>query len=169
MKSDFDPMPDAKKLIKYLRCSIIETPDEEADDVLATFCNQMINSDVIVDIITTDRDLWQCAWQRNIRIFDPIKKKIILRSDLDDKFGLRDHTKIPLWKAMFGDSSDNIKAAIPRLQKKMIVPLINESDGTVKSLVDLLVKKSHIFTGATWLKIEQGIRENAIEINYNIV
>lgn len=164
---EFDPKPDCKKLVKYFNCSIIESEHEEADDVIASFCRDQIHSDVIVDVVTTDKDLWQLGWQKNIRIYNPVKKKIILRSDLTEAFGLKDHTKIPLWKAVFGDPSDNIKASIARIQKKLVIPLINNSDGTVDSLYKEFDLNKNIFTPNAWEKIALGVQ--AMKRNFAIV
>lgn len=164
---EFNPIPDISKMIRYFKCSIIQCEHEEADDVLASFCEDNINRETMIDVLTTDKDIWQLGWQRNVRIWNTVKRKVVQRSDLEDAFGLRDHTKIPLWKAVFGDSSDNIKASIPRVQKKLVVPLINESDGTVNSLYEQFEKSSALFTKNAWAKIGNG--KEAMKINYSIV
>lgn len=155
-KLEFNPIPDVRKMLNYFKCTVIEHEDEEADDVIASFCKDNCTRGVTVEVITTDKDMWQIAWRQNIRIFNTVKKRAVLRSDLEDAFGLRDHTKIPLWKAIFGDGSDNIKAAIPRIRKKDVVPLINACDGTVDGLYKLFKEHSGIFTEKTYQKIEDG-------------
>lgn len=165
---EFNPVPDIKRMIKYFKCSIIQCEHEEADDVLASFCENNLHRETMIDILTTDKDLWQLGWQKNIRIWNTVKKRVVLRSDLEDSFGLKDHTKIPLWKAVFGDSSDNIKASLPRIQKKLVVPLINNSDGTIESLYHQFENiPMSTFTTNAWTKIENG--KEAMTTNFKIV
>lgn len=155
-KQEFDPKPDVMKLLKYFNCTVIQHKEEEADDVIASFCRNNASRDVTVDVVTSDRDIWQIAWRRNIRLLEPIKKRYAKLSDLEEKFGINDWTKLPLWKAMFGDSSDNIKPSVPRLRKKDVLPLIDESDGTIDSLYELFHDNKGKFTENAWLKIQNG-------------
>jgi len=116
----------------------------EADDAIAAFVANHFDDEVIV--VTTDRDLWQLCDYPNCRVFDPIKKEYIGENHIREKFCRKDKHKIihehltsfghiKLWKALWGDSSDNIKNMVPRMQKQLL-PVIGQTDGSLESFYE---------------------------------
>ncbi len=163
---DFNPLPDIKRMLKYLKCTVMSCEGEEADDIIATFCKENIG-DKPITVYTSDRDIWQVLWQRNVRLYNILKKTYVKMEDLEDKFALNDWRKILLWKSVLGDSGDNIPSAIPRVRKKVIVPMMVESDGTIEGFYEVLNQNQGQFTDKMWNKVVDG--RKIMERNYKIV
>lgn len=132
-KEKFNPIPDVERLVRLLRCTCVWCEGEEADDVIASYCDW--NSEKSITIVSSDSDLSQLIGS-GVRQLDPSKKEYINRDRVFDKFGIDDYRKITLWKTIFGDSGDNIKPPIPRLKKSSIIPIIEASDGTVDGFLE---------------------------------
>lgn len=92
----------------------IQIPYAEADDVIAILSKHLTNS--INTIITTDSDYIQLLHQKNVRIYDPLKKKLIV-----DK----DPLKTLHIKVIAGDSGDNVPGIKPRVGPKTAIKLID--------------------------------------------
>jgi len=128
LEDDYKPVPDLEQLVNFMNCSCIYAPDEEADDVIASFCNKY--SDLNITIISGDADLYQLVDENRIKQYDPLKRKFVDKDDLFRKYKLKQYDKISLWKSMFGDAGDNIKPAMQRLLKAQLVPVIEHCNGT---------------------------------------
>lgn len=77
-------------------------PDLEADDVLATMAAKNPGRTVLM---TTDRDLYAAVNDR-VQILD-MKRHLLGPLEVETRLGVPPH-KVPLLKALAGDSSDNI-------------------------------------------------------------
>ena len=73
---------------EYIRKSVlafnlpsIELLNYEADDLIATYSEQIIKKGGKVTIISSDKDLMQ-LYNKNIRIYDPMKNKFINDEDI---------------------------------------------------------------------------------------
>lgn len=127
---EFNPTPDIRKMVRYLKCTCIYNEDEEADDVIASYISK--NQSESITIVSSDADLYQLIdRERGVRQYNPLDNAFITSDDLHRKFGLDQFIKVALWKALFGDSGDNVKPPIPRLKKADLIPAIGECDGTV--------------------------------------
>ena len=109
----------------------------EADDLIATYSEQILSAGAKVTIISSDKDLMQ-LYKKNIRIYDPMKNKYISDQDILDKFGVEPSKVIDV-QALAGDSSDNVPG-VPGIGVKTAAELINE----YKTLENLLKKASEI-------------------------
>ena len=49
----------------------------EADDLIATYVEQILKEGAKVTIVSSDKDLMQ-LYKKNVRIYDPMKNKFIL-------------------------------------------------------------------------------------------
>ena len=97
----------------YIRKSVlafnlpsVELINYEADDLIATYSEQIIEKGANVTIVSSDKDLMQ-LYKKNIRIYDPMKNKFINEEDIYNKFGVTPDKVIDV-QSLAGDSSDNV-------------------------------------------------------------
>ena len=114
----------------YIRKSVlafnlpsVELINYEADDLIATYVNQILKMGAKVTIVSSDKDLMQ-LYKKDVRIFDPMKNKFISEEDVKNKFGV-DPSKVIDVQALAGDSSDNVPG-VPGIGVKTAAELINK-------------------------------------------
>ena len=115
---------------EYIRKSVlafnlpsVDLLNYEADDLIATYVDQILQNGAKVTIVSSDKDLMQ-LFKKNVRIFDPMKNKFISEEDIKKKFGV-DPTKVIDVQALAGDSSDNVPG-VPGIGVKTAAELINK-------------------------------------------
>ena len=123
---------------EYIRKSVlafnlpsVELKNYEADDLIATYADQILKKGAKVTIVSSDKDLMQ-LYRKNVRIFDPMKNKFITEEDILSKFGV-DPSKVIDVQALAGDSSDNVPG-VPGIGVKTAAELINKY-GTLEKLL----------------------------------
>jgi len=109
----------------------------EADDLIATYTEQILKKGAKVTIISGDKDLMQLV-KPGVRLFDPMKSKILGNKEVKEKFGVEPNKVIDV-QALAGDSSDNVPG-VPGIGIKTAAELINK----YKSLEKLLEKAHEI-------------------------
>ena len=126
---------------EYIRKSVIafnlpsvDLPNYEADDLLATYAEQILAKGAKVTIVSSDKDLMQ-LYKKNVRLFDPMKNKFITSEDVVTKFGVGPEKVIDV-QSLAGDSSDNVPG-VPGIGVKTAAELINKY-GTLEKLLDNL-------------------------------
>jgi DNA polymerase-1 len=124
---------------EYIRKSVIafnlpsvDLPNYEADDLLATYAEQILAKGAKVTIVSSDKDLMQ-LYKKNVRLFDPMKNKFITPEDIVTKFGVGPEKVIDV-QSLAGDSSDNVPG-VPGIGVKTAAELINKY-GTLEKLLD---------------------------------
>jgi DNA polymerase-1 len=127
---------------EYIRKSVlafnlpsVDLLNYEADDLIATYVDQILKAGAKVTIVSSDKDLMQ-LYRKDVRIFDPMKNKFINEEDVFKKFGV-DASKVIDVQALAGDSSDNVPG-VPGIGVKTAAELINKY-GTL----DKLLKSTH--------------------------
>jgi len=123
-----------RKSVQAFNLPSIELSNYEADDLIATYAKKIINAGARVTVISSDKDLMQLV-SNNIRLFDPMKSKILGEKEVFEKFGVKPHQVIDV-QSLAGDSSDNIPG-VPGIGIKTASELINK----YKTL-DVLLKKA---------------------------
>ena len=115
---------------EYIRKSVlafnlpsVELINYEADDLIATYTDKILNAGAKVTIVSSDKDLMQ-LYRKNVRIYDPMKNKFISEDDILNKFGVGSSKVIDV-QALAGDSSDNIPG-VPGIGIKTAAELINK-------------------------------------------
>ena len=115
---------------EYIRKSVlafnlpsVELMNYEADDLIATYTDKILNAGAKVTIVSSDKDLMQ-LYRKNVRIYDPMKNKFISEDDILNKFGV-DSSKVIDVQALAGDSSDNVPG-VPGIGIKTAAELINK-------------------------------------------
>ena len=143
---------------EYIRKSVIafnlpsvELINYEADDLIATYTEQVLIKGGKVTIVSSDKDFMQ-LYKKDVRIYDPMKNKFITPEDINNKFGVEPKKVIDV-QALAGDSSDNVPG-VPGIGIKTAAELINQY-GTLEELL----KKAH--------EIKQNKRRETIIKNKN--
>ena len=126
-----------RKAVKAFNLPSIEQINYEADDLLATYAQQIINLGAKVTIISSDKDLMQLV-SKDVRLYDPMKSKVIGKKEVEEKFGVKPEQVIDV-QSLAGDSSDNIPG-VPGIGIKTAAELIKK----YKNLDNLLNKAGEI-------------------------
>ena len=123
-----------RKSVQAFNLPSIELINYEADDLIATYAKQITNAGAKVTVISSDKDLMQLVSDK-IRLYDPMKSKVIGEKEVLEKFGVKPSQVIDV-QSLAGDSSDNIPG-VPGIGVKTAAELINK----YKDL-DTLLKKA---------------------------
>lgn len=99
-------IPYVRKIIDAFNIKIFEISGYEADDILCTIAKKACEKGVDVFIVTADKDMLQVINKR-IKIYDPVKDRILDSEYVRDRFGILPE-RIPELMALAGDSVDNI-------------------------------------------------------------
>ena len=126
-----------RKSVKAFNLPSIELLNYEADDLIATYSKKIIEAGAKVTIISSDKDLMQLV-SNKIRLFDPMKSKVIGEKEVIEKFGVKPEQVIDV-QSLAGDSSDNVPG-VPGIGIKTAAELIKK----YKTLENLLNKASEI-------------------------
>ena len=95
-----------RKSVEAFNLPSIELLNYEADDLIATYSKKIIDAGAKVTVISSDKDLMQLV-STKIRLFDPMKSKVIGEKEVEEKFGVKPKQVIDV-QSLAGDSSDNI-------------------------------------------------------------
>ena len=124
---------------EYIRKSVVafnlpavDLPNYEADDLIATYVEQILSKGAKVTIVSSDKDLMQ-LYKKDVRLFDPMKNKFITQEDIVTKFGVGPEKVIDV-QSLAGDSSDNVPG-VPGIGVKTAAELINKY-GTLEKLLN---------------------------------
>ena len=124
---------------EYIRKSVlafnlpsVDLVNYEADDLIATYTEQILDRGAKVTIVSSDKDLMQ-LYKKDVRLFDPMKNKFIKSEDIVNKFGVTPDKVIDV-QSLAGDSSDNVPG-VPGIGVKTAAELINKY-GTLEKLLD---------------------------------
>lgn len=115
----------------------IEMKGFEADDLIATYATRAKAGQDEVTIVSSDKDLMQLV-SDNVRMFDPMKNRIIEAEQVFEKFGVGPNRVIDV-QALAGDSTDNVPG-VPGIGIKTAAELIN----TYGDLETLLTRAGEI-------------------------
>ena len=126
-----------RKSVEAFNLPSIEMLNYEADDLIATYTDQILKRGAKVTIVSSDKDFMQ-LFKKNVRIFDPIKNKILNLDDVKNKFGVEPNMIIDV-QALVGDPSDNVPG-VSGIGVKTAAEFINH----YKTLENLLNKVEEI-------------------------
>ncbi len=125
-----------KILCEELGIPYLEYPGFEADDIIATLAYRAEKIGASVDIYTGDKDLLQLITD-NVRVL--VFRKGVSNIEVFDKntfvkkYGFSP-SLFPIWKALAGDASDNIKG-IPGIGPKRATALIKKYGSDIDALL----------------------------------
>ena len=126
-----------RKSVEAFNVTSAEMLNYEADDLIATYVEQILKKGAKVTIISGDKDFMQLV-KPGVRLFDPMKSKILGNKEVKEKFGVEPNKVIDV-QALAGDSSDNVPG-VPGIGIKTAAELINK----YKSLEKVLEKAHEI-------------------------
>ena len=121
-----------RKSVLAFNLPSIELLNYEADDLIATYVEQILLAGAKVTIVSSDKDLMQ-LYKKDVRIYDPMKNKFISEDDVKNKFGVKPNKVIDV-QSLAGDSSDNVPG-VPGIGVKTAAELINKY-GTLEKLLE---------------------------------
>jgi DNA polymerase-1 len=124
--------PLVREAARALNLPILEQDNYEADDIIATLAKRAEHNHLLVNIVSSDKDLMQLI-DGNITMYDPIKNKVIGTKEVEEKFGVPPSKLLDVL-SMIGDSSDNVPG-IPGIGPKTAVELINQY-GTLDAVLE---------------------------------
>jgi DNA polymerase-1 len=114
--------PLIKQAVKAFNVPSVEMAGFEADDLVATYARRAREAGWEVTIVSSDKDLMQLVGER-VRMFDPMKSRVIGPDQVKEKFGVGPERVIDV-QALAGDSSDNVPG-VPGIGVKTAAELIN--------------------------------------------
>lgn len=120
---EFEPVPDVVKLVRCFPGVVFEHDALEADDILSILTHKSYRKGRDLILFTTDRDLWRNVGRSGVKVY--ARDHFVDPLELIATFGVKDRRAVTLVKALFGDSSDNVKPAVPRMRKKPVLDVIN--------------------------------------------
>jgi DNA polymerase-1 len=130
-------IPHIRRMITAFRIKIFEIPGYESDDILGTIARRAESEGANVFIVTGDKDMLQLVDNR-VKIYDPMKDKVLDEEFIRDKFGVGPE-RITEFMALMGDAVDNIPG-IKGVGEKTARDLLSE----FSSLEDLLNNSDRI-------------------------
>jgi 5'-3' exonuclease len=154
----------AVQLLLHTDALVVQAPDGEADDAIATFVKCHC-SDRDAVIISNDRDLWQLITKR-VKAYATVQKKEVLvdRYLCQKELGVAPQ-KLRLLKTLSGDPSDKIPRAVPRMKTATIRRLVAE--------INELPEIPAVVRAAAWMTDKEkekllGAKERVL-LNYKLI
>ena len=114
-----------KDLMAAFGVPVFETEGFEADDIIGTLCRLAEEQGINVVILTGDRDTFQLVSPRvRVDLASSIQeRKVYDEAELEARYGGLTASQQPDFKALLGDSSDNIPG-VPRVGEKRAIGLL---------------------------------------------
>lgn len=144
-----------RDVLPYLGVTQAWSPEEEADDVIATLTRKFEGKKCVV--ISTDRDLLQLVDER-VTVFSPMKDRVWDSAAVEAEYGVRPDHMVDL-RAIDGDTSDNIPG-VPGFGLKTAAKLLRLY-GTVDGVY------SSNFAGVTPAQYKK-LRESEKQVRLNL-
>lgn len=116
-------LPVCIEMIEKMGFCAISVEGYEADDVIASAVKKFANDDLMIHIVTHDKDLYQLIG-KNIKIYSPAKKILYGRDECYEKYGVYPE-QVRDFLAICGDSADNI-AGVKGIGEKGAKKLLSE-------------------------------------------
>ncbi|MBM4136181.1 MAG: DNA polymerase I [Nitrospira sp.] len=130
-------LPHIREVLGAFNIKIFELPGYEADDIIGTVAKEAAQRGVNVFIVTSDKDMLQLI-DEHIKIYDPMKDRILDEAYVKEKFGIGPE-RVPEFMALTGDAVDNIPG-IKGIGEKTARELLL----TFKSIEELLAHPERI-------------------------
>lgn len=151
-----EQMPYFREISKALGLPVLECPGYEADDIIATLTERLVERNNEVVIVSGDKDLMQLV-SEHVQIWDTMKDKHYGIPGVQEKFGVLP-SQVTEVLALTGDSSDNVpgvegigpKTATQLIQKHGSVEEVIAKVGEIENDPEIRNRK----------KIAESIRSN---------
>ena len=113
-----------KSICNAMGMPVVEIPDVEADDVIATLAVMGAKKGIPMIISSLDKDLMQLVEDPLIKMVNTMNNKVYDVAGVQEKFGVHPDQIID-YLALVGDTSDNIPG-VPKVGPKTAVKWLNE-------------------------------------------
>ena len=115
--------PYFRKVLDGLNVPLLELPGYEADDIIATLCEQMAEKDCDLVVVSSDKDLMQLVTD-GIKLLDSAKDRWIGAAEVHEKFGVKPE-QVTEVMGLMGDAVDNIPG-VKGIGEKTAIALIQQ-------------------------------------------
>jgi len=146
-----------KAICNAMGMPVVEIPDVEADDVIATLAVMGAKQNIPIVISSLDKDLMQLVEDPLIKMVNTMNNQIYDVEGVKNKFGVLP-TQIIDYLALVGDTSDNIPG-VPKCGPKTAVKWLSE----FKDLAGI-VQNAESFTGV----VGQNLRDSIQDLDRNV-
>lgn len=164
------------EILNHLGWKFYKDDEKEADDLIASRAMENSKKGIETIIYSSDKDLQQLMVFPNVKITSKIEKgQFVFKTNQDviDKIGCE--PRYQRWmRPARGDSSDNIPSAVPRVQAKVILPVVKDiEDGVMLGLTlpesyhRAVEKHKDSLTKNAYEKLRNGINQYCI--NFQIM
>jgi len=113
--------PLARRICEALGLPVLEVPDFEADDVIASLCERAVAEGLEVVIESGDKDLLQLV-RPGVTVRDPLREEALDRAGVVARLGVPPEA-VRDFLALLGDSSDNVPG-VPGIGRKGAADLL---------------------------------------------
>ncbi|MDA9690525.1 DNA polymerase I [Pseudomonadota bacterium] len=113
-----------KSICNAMGMPVVEIPDVEADDVIATLAVMGAQRGIPMIISSLDKDLMQLVEDPLVKMVNTMNNKVYDVAGVQEKFGVQPDQIID-YLALVGDTSDNIPG-VPKVGPKTAVKWLNE-------------------------------------------
>ena len=152
-------------LIKSLGIKILQVPDVEADDVIATLASQNYKDNIKVLISSGDKDLAQLVNSR-VTLVNSMDEKILDTNGVIKKFGVTPE-KIFDYLVLVGDASDNIPG-VDKVGPKTAVSLLDKYDNLESIIQNIDNIKGKVSENLSKSKDSIAIAKKLIELKKDV-
>ena len=164
-KANRPPMPEdlreqlspLKEICNAMGMPVIEIPNVEADDVIATLAEMGSKQGMPMIISSLDKDLMQLVEDPLVKMMNTMNNQIYDVAGVEEKFGVHPNQIID-YLAIVGDTSDNIPG-VPKVGPKTAVKWLGEFK-TLQGIID----NSDSLTGV----VGQNFRDSIPELDRNV-
>ncbi|MFL2568631.1 MAG: DNA polymerase I [Gammaproteobacteria bacterium] len=152
-------------LIKSLGIKILQVPNVEADDVIATLASQNYKDNIKVLISSGDKDLAQLVNSR-VTLVNSMDEKILDTNGVIKKFGVTPE-KIFDYLVLVGDASDNIPG-VDKVGPKTAVSLLDKYDNLESIIQNIDNIKGKVSENLSKSKDSIAIAKKLIELKKDV-
>jgi DNA polymerase-1 len=164
-KANRPPMPEdlreqlspLKEICNAMGMPVIEIPNVEADDVIATLAASGSKQGMPMVISSLDKDLMQLVEDPLVKMMNTMNNQIYDVAGVEEKFGVHPNQIID-YLAIVGDTSDNIPG-VPKVGPKTAVKWLSEFK-TLQGIID----NADSLTGV----VGQNFRDSIPDLDRNI-
>jgi len=146
-----------KSICNAMGMPVVEIPDVEADDVIATLAVMGSQRGMPMIISSLDKDLMQLVQDPLVKMVNTMNNKVYDEAGVQEKFGVHPDQIID-YLALVGDTSDNIPG-VPKVGPKTAVKWLNE----FKDLKGI-TQNAENFTGV----VGQNLRDSIHDLDRNV-
>ena len=146
-----------KSICNAMGMPVVEIPDVEADDVIATLAVMGAKKGIPMIISSLDKDLMQLVEDPLVKMVNTMNNKVYDVAGVQEKFGVHPDQIID-YLALVGDTSDNIPG-VPKVGPKTAVKWLNE----FKDL-EGITQNAKNFSGV----VGQNLRDSIQDLDRNV-